>query len=712
MRLFKRLQKCFSFKFSIILGTFATLILLYPVAAVADTLPDDKVKAILNQYPLESNGILPNIMRQLGWSVVLFLHWIVGGLEDVIYGINDAIGGFFTSNGVTDLENKVLPIAVALIGVVVVVLGIQTIIKPQKFTPIVSNFIVGIVITIALPSLLSTAYTFTNQAISYIDSDSNGKMQTMSDRILVDNITDVTRYDTNGFKSTTLNYKNYYAMPKSDLSQITKINATELVTPDNMTHKEVWSKKVSTDTNGTQTLQDLGTGQFGVVNLPIFSEYYYRWNIDWLSILSTLIVTGVALIFSSIKISRLIFELAINQTMTQVMALLDVFTAQRLKKCIQMLISTLGTLFAVFYMLQIYILGMSYISKVSNIFLRLILMVSLAWAEIDGPNLFEQILGVDAGLHNATRTLFGLKAASSMLAGGIALAGGRGAIDALKTKGVFGAARGLVGKAGSAAGKMSGMAAGTISGAAENRQRVAAIRQGQSDPAAAKKSGSEQSGQQDKGTQINSPADVSNQATPDSPSSVPENSSAPSLNNNNINGTAENTNKSDSISSLQQRSGQRVPGQGSNPGKQIAESPVAAATIGGAVRSGIKNRINGSGTVNSARRMYNLTRGTMQAHGDKKVAREEKVQAKMQGNNDLSHHQAVRQVKKEDNNEKWQNRVSLAPLKNDGHSYDIGASQEKSFPTQHITESQNNQSWAEQEINAERNQIKGVENKK
>ena len=146
----------------------------------------------------------------------------------------------------------------------------------------------------------------------------------MGDKILLDNIIDTTRYDQTDFNSTTLKYNSYYTMPKVNSSKITTIDPVELVNnPDSMKYPDTWKNRVVTDQNGKQTLQELGTGTWGLINIPIMSQYYYRWNINWFNIIVTLIITAVSLALSSIKIARLLYELAIHQVMTQVCALLD-----------------------------------------------------------------------------------------------------------------------------------------------------------------------------------------------------------------------------------------------------------------------------------------------------------------------------------------------------------------------------------------------------
>jgi hypothetical protein len=662
------------------------IVTVIPIHVCADT------KSILNQFPLQSNDIWTNTIRSIGWSVILGLHWLVGGLESCIYDINDAIGGFFTGDTVTALNQKVLPLALALLVLVLLFVGVQSMIKPAKFTSIAGNFIVGVITMVSLPYLLSAAYTLTTQAVDYLNSDSEGHARILSDRILTDNITDTTRYDAEGFKSTTLQYKNAFQMEGANAGDITKIDINELVNPDDMQYPDVWKHRIVIDANGNETLQELNSGQIAFVNLPMFSNYYYRWNVDWLTILCTLLVSAFALLLSGIKIARLIYELAIHQTMTQVIALLDIVTAQRLKKCIRMLISTLGTLFAVFFMLQLYILGMAYISDNQNInfVVRIILMIALAFAVIDGPSLFEQIFGIDAGIHSAVRTLYGLKAAGSMAAGAVAMAGGKAALDSLRAKGMVGAARSALGKASGIVGRFGGAAAGVAAGAMQNHRRTAAVKQNFA-AAGAGAAGAAQAVKEtfdapNKTSDTRTNGEVAsggaeraagNSVRTDDvktrPVSVNETAGTNQVQNHSIHsaaqtGTQDTTNlhsppTEPSNSDAANTSNISAETSGNATQAKPASVSEKSATLGGYLHSQASNRIRQSNAYTKARHAYSLTLGSMQRHGDKKVSLGEQAVEKKLQNPDLSYRQAVRQAKQENITAKAQSLLTKGEMK-------------------------------------------------
>lgn len=585
------------------------------------------------------------------------------------------MGGFFTDPAVVDLEQKkILPIAVGLMVFMILALGVMTMIKPRNFSTIAGNMVIGAIIFWGLPAFISNAYEITNSAINALNSGSTGITQTMSDKILVDNITDNIQYDKEGFKSTTLKQKSYFQAKGADISKIANIDPTEVVDPGKMKYQDIWKSTISYDENGQQSLTPLWDGKIGFASVPAFCQYYYRWNIDWFTIISTMLITAFALIMSAIKIARLLYELVIHQTLAQCLALLDVVTAQRVKKCLQMLLSTFVTLFSVFFMLQLYIIGNAYVANhAQNIFLRLILMLALAWSVIDGPNLFEQIFGIDAGVHNAVRTMYGMKAAGSLLAGGVALAGGKGIMDSLKNKGILGTAKAAVGKVGGLVGGAAGLASGEARGMADNHSRYSAAKNGNPLSGAAKAvkgaatgavagvakaagdsgvsgSGGKAGPNEKSGGSKSGPGGIMPDRIQDATESQPSASKQE-----NSTGAEKDTNKKPDQNSGQslenQRTNQHDQSQNS---KQFSESfqanqkgEIPRQTLGGYLGGKISKGIQSTGAVRSAKHMYSLTYGTRMAYGDKHI---QKHWPESKNGSVKSVNHAVRAVKQEKTN--------------------------------------------------------------
>ena len=406
----RRFLRCF------LLTTIVAILLTMTVLADdADTIN------IIKEFDMPQNNVVSYVCRWIGWALLCGLSYLVNGIESVIYNVNSTIGNFFANAKIQNLNDTLLAILFLLLLLVVLFVGLLFIIQPQQqIAPIVTNVVIGIVVLITVPYMISSLYSVTNSAIGIIG---RGQQAGMGTQILLDNVTDVLRYDANNFSTTDLgDRKSWYAENSSD--RITDIDITEMIAADQTSHSEVFGQKVEIDASGTEVLADINTGSFFWQEIPLLSERYYRWKVDWLVCFVSLIISAIALFLSSIRMAVALYELSIHGMMTEVMALLDVYTHQRMKKCLQLLVTTFASFFGFFLLMQIYLIGMNAISSSSaDLFVKIVCMVALGWMVIDGPSIFEKVIGQDLGVRNAARTMVGIRAAGAT-AGAIAGKGG------------------------------------------------------------------------------------------------------------------------------------------------------------------------------------------------------------------------------------------------------------------------------------------------
>lgn len=418
---------------------------------------DVTVIAQIEKLNLPRNTIVHFLFRQLGWSIIKGMCFIVNGLSSAVFSVNSATGGILTDKNVESLMEKVRYIGFALLGLVLVYIGIQFVIKPQKAGTITTNFIVGILVFISLPTLVMGSYKIVESGIAYLG---NGQISSMGTQVLTQNITDVYEYDQNGL-SPNLATKSSFAA-SSDPNGILNIDPVEMIDSGSMQNKDFWGNTVTTDASGNQKLKGLGDGKILGFSFPIFSQQYYRWNFDWLNIFISLGVTAFALVMTGIKIARIIIELVIKQTLGQVLGLLDIHTGQKMKQCLQSILSSLVALFGCSLMLQFYIIATAAVVKnTGNIFVKLLVELALAWVVIDGPDIFERMFGMDVGIKHPMATMYGLQSLGHAITGtGRAITGTRMA-DGSRYGGLFGK-KGVVDNATNAA----SYAAGGIGGLA------------------------------------------------------------------------------------------------------------------------------------------------------------------------------------------------------------------------------------------------------
>ena len=212
---------------------------------------------------------------------------------------------------------------------------------------------------------------------------------------------------------------------------------------------------VTTDNNGNYQCEHINELQW----YDIFgSGYYYRYEIDYFPCLVTLLAMAVAIIFSAIKIIRILWELAIYRVLAMFFSLGDLHNGEKLKEIIKAIGGAFIVIIVNAVLLQFYLIFSAWLTAQKDIdgFTRIIMLIAVAIAVIDGPNLCQKLIGVDAGLRSAAATVGAMYAAGKMATGA-----GRTATKVGKEVGEFG--RDVAHKSASVGGFVAGAGAGTVS---------------------------------------------------------------------------------------------------------------------------------------------------------------------------------------------------------------------------------------------------------
>lgn len=407
---------------------------------------DDVYKQFLKDHPMSQYNIISYCCRYVGWGIIRFLRWIVDALQSGIVKINENFNNIFDNDKVKDLIEKVKVLAIGLFAIALAYIGFEYIFKKDKnknFNTYAMNFVIGVIVFIGISTAISDLYEISSTAITkYLDV----KTESLASDITLSNITD------------NLLYKNFSVPDKKNnfsssidentgKSELDYVNINEWILTS---EGDPFCKYIGP--YGKLENIDEGPG-IGDWHLYLLGNLYYRWNVNWFEIIVELIIMGFTLVIMSIKIARLSYELVIHQMMAQALAFLDIHSGLRLKKCLQSIVATFVTFFGCFLLLQLYIAGNDFINGVGfNPLTKILCMLALAISVVDGPNLFEQIIGIDAGLNSTTSAIL---SAHGIMGGLRAL--GKGA------KGLSHIASGAK-KAANMAGHAAGAAAGAVAG--------------------------------------------------------------------------------------------------------------------------------------------------------------------------------------------------------------------------------------------------------
>ncbi|WP_018395855.1 pLS20_p028 family conjugation system transmembrane protein [Bacillus sp. 37MA] len=376
---------------------------------------DGEIYEILKKFDmyLEIGNMISFVMRWIGWALIQGLAWLVDGLEN----ITDSVLGiklFFSNEGVQEFVKSIQPFLYILLGFSFLYIGYMLIMNRKiDREKIAMNIFISIAVIVLLNTGMGKANKFTDAAIGAVDVNVEG---TISEKIIKAGLTDVAQFDVKNWKTTDLAEPN-----KIPQENIRMINITEQIDGDFEISKdnkisekggEILEKRVTLDASGNGSVTGLENGWF-----DFFEEKYYRWHWDFWTISISLFVTGMTLLFISIKLAKLSYELAFNYVLATIIAPADVANGQMLKELLKRILNTFMIIIMIFISMKIYLMATEFISDELDGMAYLVALIAISIAVVDGPVMCERLFGIDAGLKSGWQTVIGGVAAARAVKG-------------------------------------------------------------------------------------------------------------------------------------------------------------------------------------------------------------------------------------------------------------------------------------------------------
>ncbi|XZI65736.1 pLS20_p028 family conjugation system transmembrane protein (plasmid) [Clostridium perfringens] len=393
---------------------------------------------------LTITGIINHCFRWVGWGAIVILANIDSVVEEAVNKIY-TLNSFFQSNEINSLIDRYKPIMWAIFAISLLILGYKLMLNKKKDRQnIVTNILFSLIVVMALPMMMLQMSKITDMIVT----DAKSGYTTSANLLVKDSLYDLYALDQNNFD---FSNKNNIAD-----SNILNISINEEFKVDSKTkNKDIFDKKIEMLPNGKTNEVKLEK------NWIAMDENYYRYNIDFIPVIISLLTTGVTLLCVGFKVAKLIYELAFKKLFAIIFAFADIEDDnKRLKAILKDILSSFLIIMLTAILLKLYILFNAWLSTVvsstdigigftSGTLAKLIFQISVSFAVVDAPNLVERILGIDAGLKSGFNTMLG--AYETMLGAGksaIKMAGlGMKGMDKVMQGGatLAGATAGLVG---------------------------------------------------------------------------------------------------------------------------------------------------------------------------------------------------------------------------------------------------------------------------
>ncbi|MDZ4994442.1 hypothetical protein GNF80_15955 [Clostridium perfringens] len=397
---------------------------------------------------LTITGVVNHCFRWLGWGAIEVLASIVNGIEEAVNKIY-TLNSFFQSKEINSLIDRYKPIMWAIFAISLLILGYKLILnKKRDRQSIPTNILFSLIVVMALPMMMVQMSKITDMIVR----DSKSEYTSSANLLVKDALYDLYALDRNDFDFTKKNN-----IPDSN---IFNIHINEDFKVDSETKNDyIFKNKIEMLPSGKPDEVKLEK------NWIAMDENYYRYNIDFIPVIISLLTTGITLLCVGFKVAKLIYELAFKKLFAIIFAFADIEDDnKKLKAILKDILASFLIIMLTAILLKLYVLFNAWLSTVvtstdigigftSGTLAKLIFQISVSFAVIDAPNLVERILGIDAGLKSGFNTMMGAYAgAKSIFGAGKAAAKMAG----FGMKGLDGAIKGGAGLAGGVSGLFGG----------------------------------------------------------------------------------------------------------------------------------------------------------------------------------------------------------------------------------------------------------------
>lgn len=389
-------------KYYIGAALIAALVILFPATAFA---VDEKgiLKVLMrNNDILAINNIVSSAVRWCGWSLVKGLAWVAtnaANLFDNCFKLVD-----FTKWG--PVENFIKawkPVFVSLVSLSLLFLGIVLIFWHEKKPKFVMNLCLAVLIVSSSGYLIQQLNGFLadDMRSAIVNDNAAEKSKGIVYDMVGSSVFDLIYLDDH-IKGGLMNMTKKNRVTYSDFSEddMAMIDINEIVKPDDVkeSSKDLMSHRILYRQDNIQVKESYN----GIAWTDLLNEYYYRYNIQWFNCilgLCSLILIYVCLAY---KVVRIIYEIVIQRVLAVVYSA-NLSNSQKTLKIMDSIKDSYITLVLVMICLKIYLLAYKFINQTGfSGFTQAMILLFIAFAVIDGPNIIQKLTGIDAGLSSGT----------------------------------------------------------------------------------------------------------------------------------------------------------------------------------------------------------------------------------------------------------------------------------------------------------------------
>lgn len=353
------------------------------------------------------NDIVTGALRSFGfWILKLFAT--IGDACKQLYDITFGLVDFTTWPKINEFVEAFQPAFVALMAVSLVALGVMLIANHEKKPKLAINICIACLCVTCSTLVFTQINALIKEAKTGIDSVTEESAADVYD-IVGNNTMDIYYLDQQ-IGMSAIDYtknKNKLPHPKMSKQRMDVMDYTEVLDPDSDRYEFNDDNAEDILTNEIISLGDgvsykIGEVYDGVAWTSVGNNFYYRYKIDMLPTLLELLALIVLYVAMAYKCTRLAFELAFGRLLAYLYSA-ELSGGQKVAKIMVFIRDTYILLFITALCIKLFYFFTAYIGELNlSPLIEAAIICFIAFSVIDGPNLVEKLLGMDAGLKSST----------------------------------------------------------------------------------------------------------------------------------------------------------------------------------------------------------------------------------------------------------------------------------------------------------------------
>lgn len=416
---------------------------------------DEVIIAVQENYPeyFEQNDIIGDAIRFISWLIISLLR----SITNFCINLYDHSLGFMTliSKNINDFIPNAHALFTAILAVCLMATGVMLIVRPKKKPDILVSLLL-IVIALSFQTWVLTPMTAPTQSaareIAMTDSYTDNLISShIHDLLYIDEtldggLADLADDPNIDIDSMTVNYSS---------SRIDNFDINEILNYENKRLSSEASGKsgILAKSLGYYTTEDdeeepfltdvyNGFGWNDDESDDFLNDFFYRYKVDSFEIILALIASLIVYLMMSYKVIRIVVEIVVGNILA-VFYSANINGNQKVIAIFKEIINAFIVLLLSAVMIRIFLAGEQLLNQLDLSGVEYgFLLLFLAFAVIDGPNIIQRIVGVDAGISSELGKLFAASQLANIGAAGIR---GAGSLVGATFKGGKSAARKIAG---------------------------------------------------------------------------------------------------------------------------------------------------------------------------------------------------------------------------------------------------------------------------